>query len=140
ANPANNGVWSVNTINGPLESLLGTLASQVWWGDQTLAALFASTLTDQLGYPNTFSPNNGMGGPFFAFSADTGDLTFIGAAIWTPDDGLEVAGAFQIKELEDDYHYAVARREGVSVSEPAPYMTFLLGLAGLWILRRRLHN
>ncbi len=45
------GLWDVTTVSGA--SLPSGYESQAWWGNSGVASIFASTLGDMLGYPNT---------------------------------------------------------------------------------------
>jgi hypothetical protein len=76
ASPAGAVFYNVNGTNYDITTVKGTYydvqtqltsASNVLWGNESLAALLAGVVRGELGHPNLYSPGFGVFGPLFAF-------------------------------------------------------------------------
>jgi hypothetical protein len=114
------GAWSIETIYGSGVPLEGTLSTQVWWGNEVLARVFAASLGGALN-PDPLSPDR----PLFATTTSSG--------VWYYP-GLCSPAVCGVSFSAAERYFAVARR-AADVPEPAPLGMMLLAGA-LAILRR----
>jgi hypothetical protein len=126
------GLWDVTTVSGA--SLPSGYESQAWWGNSGVASIFASTLGDMLGYPNTAAVTGSYNyAPFFVYSASVVNFFAMGVA------DIQTSPINVGRNLDGRiWTYAVASR--VAVPEPGTLALLGLGLAGLGFARRRKAN
>ena len=98
------GTWDVTTAIGTFNTLQSQLETQEWWGNSSLAGIFAGQVGFLLGSPNNVYGDNY--GPFFAYAYDGGvDLAyfFYGKAVdaptgWNPTDSWTWATATRVPD------------------------------------------
>ena len=131
ADSDNNGVWDVTLLDGAFDELEATLTTQIWWGDDILARLFADTLGIASGNIG-FRLDNW--GPLFAVTRSiVNDLAFNLGQLCLDDacNGTSYANVSNTKLLT----YATASR--TKIPEPGTLSLLAIGIAGLSLLRRR---
>jgi len=122
---AYDGQWDVTTVSGLTADLVGTIESQVWYGNSPLASTFAGALGGGLGYPN-FTGGSGYASPYFA-DFQNGSGAAAGALFYQNTQSVGYLVGF------GSGVFAVASR----VPEPGTLALLGLGLAGLGLSRRR---
>ena len=98
------GTWDVTTATGTFNTLQSQLETQEWWGNSSLAGIFAGQVGSLLGSPNNVYGDNY--GPFCAYAYDGGvDLAyfFYGKAVdaptgWNPTDSWTWATATRVPD------------------------------------------
>ena len=98
------GTWDVTTATGTFNTLQSQLETQEWWGNSSLAGIFAGQVGSSLGSPNNVYGNNY--GPFFAYAYDGGvDLAyfFYGKVVdapsgWNPTNSWTWATATRVPD------------------------------------------
>ena len=126
----NGTVYDVTAENLSFNGSAALLQSQVWFGDQSVAAFFAETVGGQLGFQNYNPPPSQLAsqwGPLFAYDG-------------APDAWADDGGNFQPTSFAgyggDTFTYAVAAAE--SVPDGGLTLAWLgVAVAGLAVLRRK---
>ena len=140
------GDWNVTTVSAAYSgSVPAGYTSQVWWGNFSLAGVFAQTLAGALGYPNKFQDNFGgvsteSYAPLFAYETFGGGCCGTTFSARTVRDDTGALAVFQDIPRGKVYTWAVAERVTTSpppVPLPAAAWLLLSGLGGLGILGRR---
>ena len=127
----NDGVWNISLLDGSFDELDATLMVQVWWGDDSLARLFADTLG--MGSGNVgFGVNNW--GPLFAVSTSiVNDLRVNSGQLCL--DGACGSGTYTNVSNTKLFTYATASRK--LVPEPGTLALLGIGLAAFGMFRRQ---
>ena len=122
------GLWEVSSVEGSFSGLQSLLESQVWWGNESLALIFAETVFGALGIPNF-----GNFGPSFAHGLDS--FGFTRNLLYSEiDASINNSGLFNPTGV---LFYAVAERPSTSVPEPTTLGLFGVGLFALGYIRSR---
>ncbi len=128
--------YDISTVQGSFGSSSFHLQSEVWWGDQDLAALFAMEVKDALGT----QVNSSFYGPWFAydFSPSTGIVSTVSFSPFLKDVTLTDQGARTRNSV-----WATATPTAVPIPIPIPIPiptpALLPGLVGMGVaaLRKR---
>jgi hypothetical protein len=128
ADSANDGEWDMTFITGSFASVREDLADQIWWENSDLAELFANTLLDTMGLPN--SGTVGVG-PIFAYC----ELPGLQICTWVYFSSVGLINNFPNSDDPTSYTWAIADR--VSVPEPGTLALLGIGLVGMGLVRRR---
>jgi len=131
ADSNNDGVWDILLLDGSFDELDATLTAQVWWGDDSLARLFADTL-------GIASGNIGFGlnhwGPLFAVTSSIVNGLALNLGQLCLDDacsGTSYDNVSNIKRVT----FATASR--ITIPEPGTLSLLAFGIVGMSLLRRR---
>lgn len=130
SDPNLNGMYDISTTDKTFAEFQPVLETQIWWGDQSLASLFAKTL--EIGFGNVTS--SGIG-PLFAYG--TSGSNFLMMACETYSVTINSCGAGgQLAGYQDRdtrlFTFATATR----VPEPGSLAVMLVGLIGLLMGRQ----
>jgi hypothetical protein len=152
ASPAGAVFYNVNGTNYDIKTVTGTYyevktqltsASNVLWGNESLASLLANVVGGGLGHPNLTSPGFGVFGPMFAFrDSPVGDSTYyVGSthvkdwhSVWLVQMGY--VGVYGIAWGGNENRNSINTYATASIgsAEPVPWETDALPVIGSTIL------